>query len=689
MSTFSVSGLASGMDTEGIISKLLAVEKKPLLTLEEDQAAVNDRLPILEDINVKMLELKSLMSDLTYETPFSTKKISSSSTSVSATVNSANLSTGSYVIDSITKIASSSVASSLSSVGASIDPTAKLSSSIPQSITTGVFSINNVQISVDSSTDSLNDVLAKINSSTSDTGVKATYDSTTDKIILENAVSGNKNAIIAGAANDTSNFLSAAGLSSAFQDTSTGVTKMSSVSHLGAIDPAKTINELKFDKSFTGGKIKINGVEISVSSGDTINQVISNINSSNAGVTAAYDSSTDRIKFTSKNTGASYIKFEEVSGGSNFLELIGITGTKSSSSISTTSGSVGLTDTLSDADLKTAASAGTFKISHGGASASISFDATTTMQQLVDSINNSAIQVSASYDPANGKFYIKPNANSDPNLTFTDENGGNLTSVLNLPSSVQNQTIGSNAEYRINGVTHTSNSNVISDKFDGISFTLTSTSTSSVTLSATNDSSVAKENIEKFVKSYNEILTELNKQISDEKGPLYKDSTLVDMLSSMRKMANGIAKNGTSVTSLSDIGITTGSIGMQMTKDYIGKLEIDSTKLKTMLESNPNDVRKLFAYSSDNTSKSTDGIAYNFKNYLDSLTKVGGTINKVIEINNEELTRITTNITEWNARLKLIETGFKEKFSAMEVAIGKLQRQSDSLSKSLAQLSSS
>jgi flagellar hook-associated protein 2 len=641
----------------------------------------------MQDINFKLVGLKSLMKDLTYETPFATKKISSSTAGiVSASISGPGAADGNYVLDSVSKIATSTVTNSQGTVGGSIDVNEKISTSIKRTIDSGTFSINNYTFSVDAANDSIQNVIDNINTQTGVTGVKASYDSLNDKLILKNDEPGNKNSIIMGSPDDTSNFLSVAGLSDAFQyidpgDSSTG---LASTGHLGAIDPAKLLSETNFDRTLVEGKIKINGIEISVNGTDTLDNLISRINASNAGVTASYDSKTDQFRLASKNTGASYIKIEEVSGGSNFLELVGLAGLKSGSSISQTAGGVGLFDPLSDADLKTAITPGTMQISHGSASVTINYTAATTLNDIVTQINAADPTLNASYDPASGKFYIKPSANSDPNISISDS--GNLKSVLNLDSAGDNQSIGDNAEYKISGTTYKSNSNVITDKFKAISFTLTSVSATSITLSVSNDANVAKENIEKFVKSYNELLTELDKQLKNETGAAYRDSNLKDIYDGLKKLVNRYVNNGTNFKGLSDIGINTGEAGMVFTEDYIGKLVIDSTKLEAALASNPGDVRKLFAYDPESGNKYTDGIAYNFNNYLEALTKVDGTLNKVIEVTNKELQRVTTSISDWNSRIKSIETGLFEKFNSMEVLLGQIKRQGESLSQALSQL---
>jgi flagellar hook-associated protein 2 len=85
-------------------------------------------------------------------------------------------------------------------------------------VTTGSFTINGVSISVDATKDNLASVLKRINASTA--GVLATYDSATGRISLTNKSTG-ATGIVLGASGDTSNFLSATGLTAASGATTT------------------------------------------------------------------------------------------------------------------------------------------------------------------------------------------------------------------------------------------------------------------------------------------------------------------------------------------------------------------------------------------------------------------------------------------------------------------------------------
>jgi flagellar hook-associated protein 2 len=86
-------------------------------------------------------------------------------------------------------------------------------------VTAGTFTINGVAINVDPTKDNLASVLTRINNSAA--GVVATYNRATGQISLTNKATGPQG-IVLGASSDTSNFLSAAGLTGAGVTTTIG-----------------------------------------------------------------------------------------------------------------------------------------------------------------------------------------------------------------------------------------------------------------------------------------------------------------------------------------------------------------------------------------------------------------------------------------------------------------------------------
>lgn len=89
-------------------------------------------------------------------------------------------------------------------------------------VTSGTFTINGVQFTVDATKNSLGDLIKSINSSTA--GVTASYNTQTSQITLTSTTPGPQS-ILVGASSDTSNFLAAAGLTTGSGATSAAGTQ--------------------------------------------------------------------------------------------------------------------------------------------------------------------------------------------------------------------------------------------------------------------------------------------------------------------------------------------------------------------------------------------------------------------------------------------------------------------------------
>jgi len=124
-------------------------------------------------------------------------------------------------------------------------------------VTSGVFTINGVHINISASGDNTASVIARINASSA--GVVASYDATTNKITLTSTATGPQT-IVLGAAGDTSNFLTAAGLTSASGAT-TAVGTQASVTVQGPSGVTNTVysNSDQVTNAIPGVQLNING----------------------------------------------------------------------------------------------------------------------------------------------------------------------------------------------------------------------------------------------------------------------------------------------------------------------------------------------------------------------------------------------------------------------------------------------
>ena len=162
----------------------------------------------------------------------------------------------------------------------------------PSTATNGTFTINGKQITIsDYTSTTVNEIMAKINASGA--GVTCTYDTTNDRFVLTANKPGADQTITLGEKTDTSDFLTMAG----FKDPEAEF--IAGADH-GTVDATKPLSTASFSITPTSGIITINDIPIYINtSSDSLNDIINKINSSAAGVVASYNASTDTFSLVS------------------------------------------------------------------------------------------------------------------------------------------------------------------------------------------------------------------------------------------------------------------------------------------------------------------------------------------------------------------------------------------------------
>ena len=161
---------------------------------------------------------------------------------------------------------------------------------------------------------------------------------------------------------------------------------------------------------------------------------------------------------------------------------------------------------------------------------------------------------------------------------------------------------------------------------------------------------------------------------------LRRDSSLGSLLSGMKSaISSSVTIDGTKY-SLSSFGITTSSDYTERGLLHIWGDSEDDTyssekdKLKTALENDP-----------ENTGKALSSLFSNLYESLNEKTKAIDGLKSAMKFYNDkqlstELTRYEEDINDWTDKLSDLEDRYYDQFSAMEVALSKLQNQSSTLS---------
>lgn len=305
---------------------------------------------------------------------------------------------------------------------------------------------------------------------------------------------------------------------------------------------------------------------------------------------------------------------------------------------------------------------------------------------------------------ANAKQYVSTNGDPLNKLGLSAFDSSTSTGTNSLGMSVVKA---EDAVIVLDGARLTDSSNEFSVNGLKISLKNTTETGKKITLNTTSDVDAVYDMVKDFVKTYNEILEELNKKynadsardynpLTDEEREamsedeiekwetkikdslLRKDNTLSSIISSMRSsLLTTTVVDGKSY-SLSSFGIVTSSDYTEKGKLHIMGDEDDDTyatetnKLKAALEENPEAVMKTLSEAG--------------QSLYDALTKKMAKTNLSSALtfyNDKQLdndqTRYKKEISTLEEKLTEMEDKYYKQFSAMEVAMSKLNSQSSYL----------
>ncbi len=358
------------------------------------------------------------------------------------------------------------------------------------------------------------------------------------------------------------------------------------------------------------GQLIIDGHAVNVSSTDTLQSLVSNINSANAGVSASIISTTSNsytMVLTSSNSGTvNAISISDNVGGAIVQNKLGLVG---SSTTNNTSGNAVVSNLFTDSATSlgtliglTSPQSGTVSINGTGVSIDLSTDSLSTIAQKINSAGISGVS-------ANVVSVQNPNGSGTEQqlqltgiTSLTDSNNilANLGIVQNTPTNLLQSA--QDAKFTLDNLNITRSSNTISDALANVTINLLSDSgqpTSNVSI--TSDTSTISGNISNFVTAYNNLVTAVNGVASYNSstkvaGPLFGNSIIENMMNSVSNIIVG------QVNGLSGANSTLAQIGI--TLDQSGNLNVDSSTLNNALQNNLGAVAKIFqavGTSTDNT----------------------------------------------------------------------------------------
>jgi flagellar hook-associated protein 2 len=420
--------------------------------------------------------------------------------------------------------------------------------------------------------------------------------------------------------------------------------------------PASTtaIGTVLNESDIDGQTFSINGKQITLASTDDLDDVMTKINNSGAGVTASYDSTTGAVSLSS----SAPIVLGSGSDTSDFLQQAELFNNGTDAVTSTTGlGRLDPTVDLATAGLRTTPTDGTFTVN----GVSVAYAAGDSLNTLIGNINASSAGVTASYDSYTDQIVLA-SANRGPQSITVADGTSNIASALRLTAADSTTSLGIPTLFTVNGgsAVRQSNSNVITSSalgVPGITFTATGTGSTQVTVAP--DVTTIAAAINAFVTQYNSTqgviaqYTSVDTSDTTQNGALATDTNLTFLAPELRSVTNDAVNNTATIRMLSDLGIDTNANDNTIT-------DVDTTKLQDALTNHLSEVEALF---NDPTTGLTTTVQNVISSYNDSLN--GVIINEQNEIK-DEITFNTNQITQMQAQITLEQTTLENEFAALD-----------------------
>lgn len=362
-------------------------------------------------------------------------------------------------------------------------------------------------------------------------------------------------------------------------------------------------------------------------------------------------------------------------------------------------------------------------------------DENSTLDDIITEIN------AVGDDGTTPKYDVKASYDSDNQLVLTSRDSSTPVQLQGASEALFGTTYNKDGQDALievsygNGISTTITSSTNTFNLEGLNVTVNSTfgykedasgnmtdkldSSQAVTFSAKADVDGTTEKVKKFVEEYNELITEINNQLTTKpdksygplteeqkeemsdtsvenwekkakQGLLYNDATIRELSMSVQSILTDLMSNGVEYKDLEAIGIT-------VSDDYLdgGTITFDESKFKDAMTSDPDKVSDIFTGGGDVKKGLAQIIEDTFTPYATKYaSRNGNSYGRLIEeagsekipssISNnqiykqlEEMQKIIDNL---NSQLKSEQDRYISKFTTMETLINQMNAQSSYLS---------
>jgi flagellar hook-associated protein 2 len=357
----------------------------------------------------------------------------------------------------------------------------------------------------------------------------------------------------------------------------------------------------------------------------------------------------------------------------------------------------------------------------------ITFNADMSFDQVISKINEASGTTKVKAANVGGSLVLTSiEAGLNKKVQISGVSGANALNIIDNPAVYGKDA--TDGKVTINGAEIVVSSNNFT--YEGVTFNLKENvaSGANISVKVSSDTQGIFDNIKKFVDKYNDLIADFNGKINekryrdfpplledqkkdmkendiklwDEKaknGLLTNDSTIRSFLTEMRNSLNTVIENAgisTNFKSLKDIGINFSSNYQDN-----GKLSLDESKLKGLLQTNAEDIKKLFTIKADGaTSVSTtvtdtnmhknSGFGWRIYDRLNvaisQLGTIAGSPNSSVDTKStiaQQLKTLDSNIFREQDKINAYEERMWKQFTAMEKALQQLNSQGSWLSQQL------
>lgn len=297
----------------------------------------------------------------------------------------------------------------------------------------------------------------------------------------------------------------------------------------------------------------------------------------------------------------------------------------------------------------------------------------TSLSGIRDRINAAGAGISAAIvrDASGARLVLTSTATGlDAALTRIDVTGDAGLQALafeqGVPSDMEETQPARNALARINGLDVESTSNRLTNVVDGLTLTLSRTTTSAVDVRVSADQDAMKKGVQDFINAYNELSRYLAKETAYDAatkkgGTLQGDRTAVGLISQLRTLVSQPSGASSVFASLS-------SLGVELQRD--GTLRLNDTRFNAAMTQRA-EVAQAFSRS-DGSDPANFGFGERFRLLTRSIIGADGLLTTRSEGLRATIRRNEQQQERYSDRVALVEQRLLRQYQALDASLGQL-----------------